>query len=105
LSAEEHLELYLRRTFTAKGIYLKSALFALRDQSRDATPAWGGGFAGFSKRFGTRQAEFVIQNSVIAAGDGTLAWEPRDDRCHCGGDQSRAQAAQASLIKGSRGQA
>ena len=45
------------------------------------------------KRFGTRQAEFVIQNSVIALGDGLLGWERRYDRCRCVGFWPRSRHA------------
>src|ERR1700758_5733418 len=64
LDADGRLQLYFRRTYTARGIYLKTALFALHDQMQNAYPEWGRGVGGFGRRLGTRQAEFVIQNSV-----------------------------------------
>jgi len=56
-------------------------------------PNWGDGFGGFAKQFGTRQAEFVMQNSVISLGDGLLGWEPRYDRCRCQGFWPRTRHA------------
>jgi hypothetical protein len=40
-----------------------------------------------------RQAEFIMQNSVIALGDGLLGWEPRYDRCRCQGFWPRTRHA------------
>jgi hypothetical protein len=93
LHADQLLDLYLRRTFTAKGIYIKTTLFALHDQARNANPEWGSGFNGFAKRLGTRQAEFILQNSVIYLGSGVLGWEPRYDRCRCSGFWPRTRHA------------
>lgn len=93
LSSDERLELYVRRTFTARGIYLKTTLFALRDEMEKANPEWGEGSGGFAKRVGTRQAEFILQNSVVSFGDGLLGWEARYDRCRCTGFWPRTRHA------------
>jgi hypothetical protein len=85
LNARYRFKLYVRQTYTTWGIYLKTALFATGDQIHNTNPEWGEGFEGFAKRLGTRQAEFVIQNTVIFLGDGALGWEPRYDRCRCNG--------------------
>lgn len=85
LNSDQRVQLYIRQTFTYWGIYMKTTAFALRDQVHHTHPEWGTGFGGFSKRLGTRQAEFVIQNSVTSLGDGLLGWEPRYDRCRCSG--------------------
>jgi hypothetical protein len=93
LDAHRRWKLYLRQTYTTWGIYLKTTLFALNDQVHNTYPEWGDGFEGFGKRLGTRQAEFVIQNSVISLGDGLLGWEPRYDRCRCDGFWPRTRHA------------
>ena len=93
LTRDERLRLYLRQTYMTWGIYLKTTAFALGDQAHDRYPEWGDGFGGFAKRLGTRQAEFIIQNSVISLGDGLLGWEPRYDRCRCTGFWSRTRHA------------
>src|SRR6476469_5231852 len=38
----------------------------------NTNPEWGDGFEGFTKRLGSRQAQFIIQNSVTSFGDGVL---------------------------------
>ena len=93
LNGDERLKLYIRQTYTTWGVYLKSTLFALSDQAHDRYPEWGDGFEGFAKRLGTRQAEFILQNSVISLGDGLVGWEPRYDRCRCGGFWPRTRHA------------
>jgi len=93
LHRDERFRLYIRQTYATWGIYLKTTAFALSDQAHDRYPEWGDGFGGFAKRLGTRQAEFVIQNSVISLGDGLLGWEPRYDRCRCTGFWLRTRHA------------
>lgn len=93
LTSDQRLDLYLRRTYTARGVYIKTTLFALRDQMQNAYPEWGDGINGFAKRLGTRQAEFIVQNSVISLGSGILGWEPRYERCRCTGFWPRTRHA------------
>ena len=93
LNGRMRWKLYVRQTYTTWGIYAKTLLFASHDQFRNTYPEWGDGFGGFAKRYGTRQAEFVVQNSTIALGDGLLGWEPRYDRCRCDGFWRRTRHA------------
>jgi hypothetical protein len=93
LNSHRRLKLYIRQTYTGYGIYIKTTLFTIHDQVHGTYPEWGDGFDAFAKRFGTRQAEFIIQNSVIALGDGLLGWEPRYDRCRCDGFWPRTRHA------------
>jgi hypothetical protein len=93
LSRDMRFKLYLRQTYVTWGIYVKTAFFATRDQIHDTYPEWGDGFVGYMKRFGSRQGEFIIQNSTIALGDGILGWEPRYDRCRCSGVWPRTRHA------------
>jgi hypothetical protein len=81
LNGRQRVSLYLRQTYTTYGIYIKSTLFTVHDQIHNTNPAWGKGWDGFAKRLGTRQAQFVVQNSIASLGDGLLGWEPRYDRC------------------------
>lgn len=85
LTPHERWKLYLRTTYTTYGIYIKTGLFTLSDQARDVPPEWEKTFGGFAKRLGTREAQFVIQNSLTAAGNAAMDWEPRYDRCRCAG--------------------
>ena len=93
LSGQNRVKLYIRQTYTTPGIYIKTTAFALHDQIHETNPEWGDGFAGFAKRLGSRQAQFIIQNSVISLGDGIFGWEPRYDRCRCEGFWPRTRHA------------
>jgi hypothetical protein len=83
LTGKERLTLYVRQTYLTPGIYIKTTLFAVHDQITNSNPEWGEGFDGFGKRLIDRQTQFIVQNSVISAGDFALGWEPRYDRCRC----------------------
>lgn len=85
LSRDQRLQLYIRQTYTTWGIYIKTMLFTVHDQIRDTNPQWGDSWEGFGKRLGTRQVQFIVQNSTTSLGDGLLGWEPRYDRCRCNG--------------------
>lgn len=93
LDGSQRFKLYTRQTYTTWGIYIKTMLFTVHDQVHDSNPQWGDGAEGFAKRFGTREAQFVIQNSVNSLGDGLLGWEPRYDRCRCDGFWPRTRHA------------
>ena len=93
LSSKMRWKLYVHQTYTTWGIYVKTTFFATRDQVHNTYPEWGDGFGGFAKRFGSRQGEFIVQNSTIALGDGLSGWEPRYDRCRCTGFWPRTRHA------------
>ena len=93
LTAEQRFKLYLRQSFTTPGIYVKTLLFSVGDQISGSPPEWGTGFEGYAHRVGSRQAQFVMQNSFVALGNGTLGYEPRYDRCRCAGFWARTRHA------------
>jgi hypothetical protein len=93
LNAHQRFKLYLMQTYTTPGIYVKTTLFALHDQISDSNPEWGDDFGGFAKRWGNRQVQFIIQNSITSLGNGVLGWEPRYDRCRCEGFWPRTRHA------------
>jgi hypothetical protein len=85
LTGEGRWRLYLRQTYTTPGIYVKTVLFTTHDQIQNSPSEWGDGIEGYAKRVSSRQAQFVIQNSLSAAGNAAAGWEPRYDRCQCDG--------------------
>ena len=42
------------------------------DQARGEPYKWGGGMAGYGRRYEARYGEFVVQNSIVAAGNALL---------------------------------
>ena len=93
LTANQRWKLYAKMTYTTYGIYIKTALFTISDQINNRPPGWGQTADGFAKRFGTRQAQFIVQNSVTALGDGVADWEVRYERCRCDGFWPRTRHA------------
>jgi hypothetical protein len=85
LSNHQRLQLLLRQNFKTPGVYVKTAFFALTDQAEDHPPEWGDGFEGYLKRTASRYSQFVAQNTLSAAGNALLGYEPRYDRCRCTG--------------------
>ena len=85
LTTKKRFRLYLRQTYTTPGIYVKTALFSLGDQINDSPPGWNRDFGGYARRVGSRHAQFVLQNSFVALGNGILGYEPRYDRCRGSG--------------------
>jgi hypothetical protein len=93
LDGNERFRLFIRQSFTTPGIYIKTGFFAIHDQVRNSPPEWGDGFEGFAKRVGTRQTQFLLQNSFTSLGNAMVGWEPRYDRCKCDGFWPRTRHA------------
>lgn len=93
LNGKQRYQLFIRQSFTTPGIYIKTGFFAIHDQVENSPPEWGDGFEGFAKRVGTRQAQFLLQNSFTSLGNAMVGWEPRYDRCKCDGFWPRTRHA------------
>jgi hypothetical protein len=93
LTNHQRFQLFLRQSFTTPGIYVKTAFFSIGDQINNSPPSWGTGFGGYVRRVGSRQGQFVIQNSFSALGNGLLGLEPRYNRCRCFGFWRRTRHA------------
>src|SRR5437868_7097370 len=91
LNGRQRYHLFIRQSFTSPGIYIKTGFFAIHDQVESSPPEWGDGFEGFAKRVGTRQTQFLLQNSFTSLGNAMVGWEPRYDRCKCDGFWPRAR--------------
>lgn len=93
LTNRQRRQLYIRQTYTTWGIYAKTGLFAVGDQASNSPPDWGDGFGGYGRRFASRFGQFAIQNTLSAAGDYLLQYEPRYERCRCSGGWRRTRHA------------
>lgn len=93
LTLTERRDVYIRQTYLTGASYLKRLVGAGFDQARGAPPEWGGGMGGYGKRFASRYGQFIIQNSVAAAGNAMLGYEPRYDYCKCIGFWPRTKHA------------
>jgi hypothetical protein len=81
LSNRQRTQIYFRQTFLTAGSYVARAFSAGIDQAAGEPHEWGGGFAGYGRRYAARYGEFVIQNSLLSGGNALLGLEPRYDFC------------------------
>lgn len=93
LTLEERRELYMQQTLATPGAYLKRLFAAGIDQARGVPSQWDDGWGGFSERFASREGQFITANSVAAAGNALLQYEPRYDQCQCSGFWPRTRHA------------
>jgi hypothetical protein len=93
LTGSQRVRLYVAQSFTTPGIYIKTILFSSVDQFHGAPPEWGGGLAGYGRRFGSRYGQYLAQNTLSSAGNALLRYEPRYDRCRCTGLWPRTRHA------------
>lgn len=93
LTKSERRTIYLQQTLLTPGAYTKRMFAALIDQARGAPSQWGGGFGGYSKRFASREGQFITANTLAAWGNEKLKYEPRYDQCRCSGFWPRTRHA------------
>jgi hypothetical protein len=93
LTTREREQIYLRQTFLTAGSYAARMFSAGLDQARGEPHQWGGGAAGYGRRYAARYGEFVVQNTFVAAGNAVLGYEPRYDFCRCRGFWPRTRHA------------
>lgn len=85
LTNAQRWQAYIRQTFLTVGPYTARAFSAGLDQARGQPYDWGGGMAGYGRRYAARYGQFVVQNSLVAGGYALLGYEPRYDFCRCDG--------------------
>jgi hypothetical protein len=95
LTLQERRNVYFRQTYLTVGSYLARAFAAGIDQARGTPYEWGGGFPGYGRRFASRYGQYVISNTIVAAGNAGLGYEPRYDFCRCKGFWPRTKHAVA----------
>jgi hypothetical protein len=93
MTAQQRLDIYLQQTLVSPSDYVKRMFGAAIDQARGVPPQWGGGWGGYSKRFASREGQFISANSLAALGNAALRYEPRYDQCRCSGFWPRTKHA------------
>ena len=83
LTMRERREVYLRQTYLNAGAYFARGFAAGIDQARTIPYEWGGGIGGYGKRYASHFGQFAIGNTLAAAGNAALGYEPRYDVCRC----------------------
>ncbi|HZQ69022.1 MAG TPA: hypothetical protein VFA68_10940 [Terriglobales bacterium] len=93
LTGRERTRVYFVQTYLNVGTYMARAFAAGIDQAQGDPHEWGGGAAGYGRRFASRYGQFVIENTFVAAGNAALGYEPRYDLCRCTGFWPRSKHA------------
>jgi hypothetical protein len=93
LTNGQRQEVYIHQTFLTAGVYVERMFTAGIDQARGTPSQWGGGMAGYGRRFGSRYGRFVISNTFDSVGNAALGYESRYDLCHCTGFWPRTRHA------------
>jgi hypothetical protein len=89
LTAKQRRDIYLEQTFTTSSAYFKRLFAASFDQMRHSPAQWPEGWGGFGERFASREGQFFAADSLAAAGNAALKYEPRYDQCRCSGFRRR----------------
>ena len=93
LTFNQRRELYLQQTLTTPGAYMKRMFGAGIDQARGVPSQWDDGWGGYAERWASREGQFISANTLAAAGNAALKYEPRYDQCDCSGFWRRTRHA------------
>jgi hypothetical protein len=93
LTGDQRASIYVKQTFLTAGSYVARGFSAGLDQALGEPHDWGGGAAGYGRRYAARYGEFVVQNTIVAGGNALLGYEPRYDFCRCKGFWPRTEHA------------
>ena len=93
LTNAERQHIYLQQTLTRPSAYIKLMFVAAIDQARNSPSQWGQGWGAYGARFGSREGQFISENSLAALGNWALKYEPVYDLCECKGFGPRTRHA------------
>lgn len=77
LTDRQRLRLYLRQTFTTANPWLRTSISAGVAQIQGRQYSWGGGVLGYSQRYASQYATYVIRNSFLSVGSWGLGHDTR----------------------------
>ncbi len=77
LTRQQRLELYMRQTFTTPNPWLRTSISAGMSQIQGRNYSWGGGVEGYSRRYASQYATYVIRNSFLSMGAWGLGHDTR----------------------------
>jgi hypothetical protein len=77
LTEKQRLQLYLRQTFTTANPWLRTAISSGIAQMQGRQYSWGGGVEGYSRRYSSQYATYVIRNSFLSLGAWGLGHDTR----------------------------
>ena len=77
LTNHQRFQLYLRQTFTTPNPFFRTAVSAGVAQIQGRQYSWGGGVEGYSKRYASQYATYVIRNTFLSLGAWGLGHDTR----------------------------
>ena len=99
LTGDERWKLYWKQNFFSVGAYLRPIFFALvLDQTTNSPSQWGGGFAGFGPRVGSRVLSNIVQGTIRTPLAAVLHEDVRYITDHRGGKRGLVHAVEYSFL-------
>jgi len=77
MTGHQRVQLYLRQTFTTPNPWLRTSISAGIAQIQGRQHSWGGGVWGYSQRYSSQYATYVIRNSFLSLGAWGLGHDTR----------------------------
>jgi hypothetical protein len=77
LTNTQRYHLFLRQTFTTANPWLRTSISAGISQIQGRQYSWGGGIEGYSRRYASQYATYVIRNSFLSTGAWALGHDTR----------------------------
>ena len=75
LTGDQRVHLFLRQTFTTPNPWLRTSISAGMSQIQGRQYSWGGGVLGYSHRYASQYATYVLRNTFLSVG----AWGLKHD--------------------------
>ena len=99
LTGDERWKLYWKQNFFSVGAYFRPIFFALvLDQTTNSPSKWGGGFAGFGPRVGSRVLSNIVQGTIRTPLAAVLHEDVRYITDHRGGKRGLVHAVEYSFL-------
>lgn len=99
LTVDERWKLYWKQNFLSIGAYFRPIFFALiLDQTTNSPSQWGGGFAGFGPRVGSRVLSNIVQGTIRTPLAAVLHEDVRYITDHRGGKRGLLHAVEYSFL-------
>ena len=77
LTREQRLHLYFRQTFTTANPWVRTSISTGIAQIQGRQYSWGGGVWGYSRRYSSQYATYVLRNSFLSVGAWGLGHDTR----------------------------
>lgn len=77
MTDQQRIRLYVRQTFTTPNPWVRTAIASGIAQLQGRQYAWGGGMLGYSRRYSSQYATYVVRNTFLSLGAKGLGHDTR----------------------------